>query len=226
MVAGLAAGQNDSRVLAEFIREQSASTKEHISSQFMHYKKENAATDYQNRFLESLYFPESYARRETIDKAHETTFKWVFQHDFADWLHRGNGVYWISGKAGSGKSTLMSYISEHPQTMETLQVWSGNEKVVTPSFFFWNPGSEMQKSSLGLLRSLLYQIVQEYPDLIPLVDPGFFPMSAMSGNVGFRLPVWTEPRLISVLEQIFCSRLIPCRASTDWTNLWEIMTDS
>lgn len=28
----------------------------------------------------------------------------------AEWLESGSGVYWISGKAGSGKSTLMKHL--------------------------------------------------------------------------------------------------------------------
>ena len=217
LVAGLAAGQMDSRMLADFIREQNESSKMYINSQFVHYKQEQAAAGYQSQFLQSLFFPEIYARREAIEEAHKTTFQWIFEHDFAVWLQSGHGVYWISGKAGSGKSTLMNYISDHPQTMNALQVWSGNEKVITPAFFFWNPGSEMQKSSLGLLRSLLYQILQDYPNLIPLIDPesgsrGSFPVSATAVNGSFKLAVWTESRLKSVLQRIFSGRMIPCHA--------------
>jgi putative ribosome biogenesis GTPase RsgA len=29
---------------------------------------------------------------------------------FADWLENDGGIYWIAGKAGSGKSTLMKYL--------------------------------------------------------------------------------------------------------------------
>lgn len=37
-------------------------------------------------------------------------------NDFVAWLEEGDGLYWIAGKAGSGKSTLMKYIASHPST--------------------------------------------------------------------------------------------------------------
>jgi hypothetical protein len=39
------------------------------------------------------------------------------------------------------------------------------------SFFFWNSGTKMQKSLLGLVRSLLYQLLQDQAHLIPLIFP-------------------------------------------------------
>ncbi len=98
----------------------------------------------------------------------------------------------ISGKAGSGKSTLMSYICEDPRTIKSLKTWAGTKgsKLITPKFFFWSPGSVMQKSSVGLLRSLLYQIFQEHPEIAPL--PGRHePLSD-----------WTERRLTKIFQSI------------------------
>ena len=42
---------------------------------------------------------------------------------------------------------------------------------MSASFFFWNPGSSLQKSLTGLLRSLLYHVLQSAPDLIPQICP-------------------------------------------------------
>ncbi|KAF4451006.1 hypothetical protein F53441_5953 [Fusarium austroafricanum] len=39
---------------------------------------------------------------------------------FTDWLLSDTPIYWISGNPGSGKSTLMKYLSEHPRTSEYL----------------------------------------------------------------------------------------------------------
>lgn len=53
---------------------------------------------------------------------------------------KGDEPYWLSGKPGSGKSTLMKYITEefwsHLRNREAL-----NSKNVVASFFFWKPGS-------------------------------------------------------------------------------------
>jgi hypothetical protein len=74
-------------------------------------------------------------------------------------------------QAGSGKSTLMKFASKHRRSHEALQQWAHGEKVRTPSYYFWSAGSDMQKSQIGLLQSLLYQIFKEDPELIPLVCP-------------------------------------------------------
>lgn len=91
---------------------------------------------------------------------------------FKDWLEGdGNDPYWLSGKPGSGKSTLMKYIStefsSYCRSHETLSAWSD---AVTCSFFFWNLGSPLQKNYVGLLRSLLFQIVEQRPEMIPIMS--------------------------------------------------------
>ncbi len=178
--------------------------KQHISETFEQRNVELMKGAYQKRILESLYFPEIHARQEEIVDAHKETFQWVFEQAdsrlrpwacFAEWLESGSRTYWISGKAGSGKSTLMSYVCQHPQTYRYLKTWSAGRTIVTPKFFFWHPGSSMQKSSQGLLRSLVYQILLENPDSINpitgLDDP--------SRDAFAPVPAWTELRLIRTL---------------------------
>ncbi|KAH8881303.1 hypothetical protein GQ53DRAFT_606013, partial [Thozetella sp. PMI_491] len=87
---------------------------------------------------------------------------------FSRWLRSGEGVFWVSGKAGSGKSTLMKYISQQAMTAEILQDWSREKPVVVASHFFWAGGASMQKSETGLLRTLLFEIFLQSPELIRL----------------------------------------------------------
>ncbi|KAK7993321.1 CRAL-TRIO domain-containing protein [Apiospora arundinis] len=42
--------------------------------------------------------------------------------DLAAWLRNDTGVYWVNGKAGSGKSTLMAHIVGDPRTKEALDI--------------------------------------------------------------------------------------------------------
>ena len=86
---------------------------------------------------------------------------------FLDWLKHENGVYWITGKPGSGKSTLMKFIDDHDSTRCALEAWTGTTVLVKASYYFWNPGTEMQKSLQGLLQSLLYKVLASFPELIP-----------------------------------------------------------
>lgn len=83
----------------------------------------------------------------------------------------GTGLYWITGKAGSGKSTLMKFLYNDPRTSEHLRSWASPLPLVTAAFFFWNSGSEMQMSQSGLLRTLLCRALQQCRSLIPRVFP-------------------------------------------------------
>ena len=125
------------------------------------------------QLLENLWFPEMYAREMQIKETARETFKWIFHtpesdrpwDDFPRWLGSTDARYWISGKPGSGKSTLMRYIlSERRADVEkVLRDWSGSHTLVVAEVFFWNAGSTLQKSSEGLLRCLLHQILKRNP---------------------------------------------------------------
>ncbi|OTA91507.1 hypothetical protein M434DRAFT_13110 [Hypoxylon sp. CO27-5] len=81
--------------------------------------------------------------------------KYVQWDNFSDWLKSDSDIYWISGKPGSGKSTLMKYIMEHPLTKSALEIWGTTPMIL--SHFLWKPGSNMQNNIKGLLCSILHQ---------------------------------------------------------------------
>ena len=164
------------------------------------------------RLLESLYFAEILSRQEGIAQAHKKTFEWIFDkagnqdrpwYHFVDWLEKGHGTYWISGKAGAGKSTLMSFICQDSRTEVALGVWCGINEVFIPNFFFWNPGTQLQKSLVGLLRSLIYQLVKRFPDLASVVISSMGPTQ----HGLQQLPTWTEHRLCATLEHLLSNGL-------------------
>lgn len=141
------------------------------------------------RILEMIRFDEIRDRYEAIPEAYRKTFDWIFQepgpqdagssttsglkesNSFVKWLHSPDSLYWITGKPGSGKSTLMKYLYDHPQTKMNIQLWHEECYLVTAGFFFWNSGTQVQMSQVGLLRSLLYQILVSNRELIPVVFP-------------------------------------------------------
>ncbi|TGO88031.1 hypothetical protein BPOR_0188g00070 [Botrytis porri] len=130
--------------------------------------------------LESLKFSSMNLRHETIAEVHQQTFEWIFcdpkiEHkpwsNFSEWLKSENGIYWIHGKPGSGKSTLTKFIVDDPRSSDYAETWAHKFPLETPSFFFWNSGDEAQRSQSGLLRSLLYEILGKHCNLMPEVFP-------------------------------------------------------
>lgn len=130
--------------------------------------------------LESLSFEAMVDRRESVEKAHARTFDWIYKDaesaqvpwsNFVDWLRHGGGIYWINGKVGCGKSTLMRYLCENATTQRELAVWAADRPCEVYSFFFWNSGADDQKSQIGLLRSLLFDILQRHRDLMRRLMP-------------------------------------------------------
>lgn len=129
---------------------------------------------------QSLQYPEMTHRYEDVIEAYPETFEWAF-HDpteeqlpwdnLAHWLEKGDGIYWVNGKAGSGKSTFMKHLYDDMRTRGYLTRWAANVRLCAGTFFFWNSGSREQKSQIGLLRALLFQLFTQRPNLIPIVLP-------------------------------------------------------
>ncbi|KAH9212730.1 hypothetical protein DL95DRAFT_340078, partial [Leptodontidium sp. 2 PMI_412] len=114
------------------------------------------------------------SRHESIMDAHRDTFKWIYDatvSGFSSWLRTQDGIFWISGKPGSGKSTLMKHIAHSQETRQILAEWAGSEGVTLLSHYFWSAGTSMQKSTQGLLQSLLHDIFREYPSYIRIMCP-------------------------------------------------------
>lgn len=116
-------------------------------------------------------------RFATIEDKASRTFEWIFDSDkapFVDWLEGENqSLFWINGKPGCGKSTLMRCIAKDDRTEEFLSLrhpLSGSVEVKARHFFH-DRGTILQKSFEGLLRSILVQIITSMPRLALLLTP-------------------------------------------------------
>ena len=108
-----------------------------------------------------------------------------------DWLSSSKGLYWISGKPGSGKSTLIDYLAHNNRTKLALQQYRPTEWIVLRFFFDFRGGKGVTNSFEGLLRSLLYQLIREMPqvDVLGLDDSEDYSFSG-----------WPEQSLRSALR--------------------------
>lgn len=118
-----------------------------------------------NRLLSTLYFPEMNEREKNIEEASDDIAHEIFQKSKAsDWLRSDAPVFWINGKPGSGKSTLVKCLIHHRRTIECLRTWKPSVKIF--QFFFYELGrSSLQRKILGCVRTLLHQLLDEDPDV-------------------------------------------------------------
>ena len=160
---------------------------------------------YAERFRGTLLALSKYrdmeSRYEGIAHAYKRTFDWIFSpslegqnwYNFAEWLQSDETLYWITGKPGAGKSTLMKFICDDIRTQESLRIWAAGEQLFVLSFYFWNSGASVQMSQEGLLRTLLYDSLQRLPELIPQVFPTRLETFIMFGDHVASHPIsWTE----------------------------------
>jgi hypothetical protein len=122
-----------------------------------------------------LTFAEIGDRQEQVKDAHNGTFGWIFtsgnKTGFAEWLRTGTGIYWIRGKPASGKSTLMKFIARESRLGELLQDWAENYALVFGSFYFWMAGTPLQRSLIGLYRTMLTQMLKTDDSLCRIAFP-------------------------------------------------------
>ncbi|KAL4407801.1 hypothetical protein CABS03_10035 [Colletotrichum abscissum] len=91
---------------------------------------------------------------------------------FLNWLRGDGRLFYVSGKAGCGKPTLLKFMANHQKTRTLLQQWAGDRTVAIASFFFWqSDGQKLQMTLDGMYRSILFFILRHCPRLIPDVLP-------------------------------------------------------
>ncbi|KAF2450179.1 hypothetical protein P171DRAFT_438871 [Karstenula rhodostoma CBS 690.94] len=166
-----------------------------------HVAEEALSQECSRNILNRLWFRLIDDRKNNISLQHAQTFEWAIHppdpsakwSDLGQWLRQGHGVYWISGKPGSGKSTLMKFLSDNRNVKHMLGDWAGDRKLTIASFFIWNLGSAEQNTQQGLARGLLYHVLNQNRLLIPVVLPGMWREAhANNGTAQLELPSISE----------------------------------
>lgn len=117
--------------------------------------------------LSSLNFEEIDSRHATIKTQHSETCQWLLGHsEYVKWLEPNHfishhGFLWINGKPGAGKSTLMKFAYTYAKNE-----WGATADATAISFFFNARGVQLEKSTEGMYRSLLFQIIRKFPDVL------------------------------------------------------------
>ena len=119
--------------------------------------------------MDALRFDQIYTRQATIKTAHDKTCKWLLRKsEYCDWLgfnkvSEHHGFLWIKGKPGTGKSTIMKFALKDAK--KTII-----EEEIIVSFFFNARGEDLEKSTIGMYRSLLFQLLEKVPELQNVLD--------------------------------------------------------
>ena len=153
--------------------------------------------------LHKLWFDEARHREMTILEAYPTTYQWAVEAEsfgLKTWLERDSGIFWVCGKAGSGKSTLMKFLCQSPAVRDSIRRWSEGYPFVFASFFFWFPGTTLEKSLNGLLRAILHQVLSSRLDLAPIAFPSHNKSIVFSEHESGS--DWTYSQLLEALENI------------------------
>ncbi|OOF93412.1 hypothetical protein ASPCADRAFT_150839 [Aspergillus carbonarius ITEM 5010] len=125
--------------------------------------------DHRANMMDALRFDQLESRQATIKAAHAKTCTWLLEKkEYMEWLDSNHfqehrGFLWIKGKAGSGKSTMMKFAFQQAFA-------SRHEETVVISFFFNARGGDLEKTTLGMYRSLLFQLFEKVPELQALLD--------------------------------------------------------
>ncbi|KAL9085611.1 MAG: hypothetical protein Q9165_007511 [Trypethelium subeluteriae] len=108
--------------------------------------------------FQKLAFTELNTRQSNIRTEMQGTCEWIL-HDpmYVQWKHRDDittnaGLLWIKGKPGAGKSVLMKKV------LSVIQKEQCSFGIVL-SFFFNARGAKLERTTLGLFRSLVHQLI-------------------------------------------------------------------
>lgn len=144
--------------------------------------------------MDSLKFEQIDSRHANIKAAYSQTCQWLLEHpDYKHWLDpskfdQNHGFLWISGKPGSGKSTLMKYALAKAQRKTA-------DTAATISFFFNARGDTLENKVTGMYRTLLCQLLEKLPDLQEVLDDTHLPTQNQNGSV-----VWAEETLKTIFS--------------------------
>ncbi|KAL2289228.1 hypothetical protein FJTKL_02247 [Diaporthe vaccinii] len=211
------AGRNQGQTMVKYIMHSKWDPREIIEESTRPAKSTAAKLRnqrYTQTLVNSLLFETINHREEAIPEAYMRTSDWIFQepyrllddnelwHNFPQWLHGpSDDMYWITGKPGAGKSTLVKYILADSRLKPALMKWSQQRPLIVAGYFSWNAGTGLQKSHAGLIRTLLHQCLQLQPDLVPRIfSRRWAALSLFAGDV--ELPEWEYSEILAAFKAL------------------------
>lgn len=85
----------------------------------------------------------------------------------------------------------MTFIMSEERTSECLRTWAGGCTPYIFSFFLWKPGSKLQNTMSGFMRSMIWQMCKAKPSIIGQLQ---------SRDTTLSYSPWTEAKLVEILR--------------------------
>lgn len=94
-------------------------------------------------------------------KARLERSRWALQN----WLATDNSdaLFWVTGKPGSGKSTLMKAVQEHSNFSSSSFKAANVESYIDVEHYFWIAEPSDQRTLSNMFRSLLHGLISALP---------------------------------------------------------------
>ncbi|OXV07870.1 hypothetical protein Egran_04368 [Elaphomyces granulatus] len=143
----------------------------------------------EKKCLRLLSYPEIDNRRQSIKQPQEGTCSWLFEHpNYCNWENgmrheTRDSLLCITGKPGSGKSTLLKQAFQRCHENSSRHCHATLRTAVI-AFFFNSRGSKLERSPLGMFRSLLHQLLQQVHPLLGGFLPKFRHQQEVNGVGG------------------------------------------
>lgn len=101
---------------------------------------------------------------QNVKSPHPDSLEWLWEPDtpLDKWIQARYGIFWITGKEGSGKSVAMKHFYDQYKERKA------NEFVI--SFFFSKLGRGLERRYEGLLRVVLARMLRDYPALFSCIQ--------------------------------------------------------
>ena len=158
--------------------------------------------------VKSLDIAEARDRMRNVGPAYKDTYNWLFDSQvcFRRWLMGKDTkpIFWIYGKPGSGKSTLMKFAMTRQRTQKYLQMYDGNPWKFA-GYFFHDRGTDVQKSIEGFLSEVLYQILDQHKECFYFVYSVYASVKKLrqaGSEKGAVTPGWTQSQLQEAILSI------------------------
>lgn len=160
--------------------------------------------DVYDTLLQALTFNQMDARLRNVAAALPSTCEWIKSRDESRiWsehhsVEENHGILWIKGKPGSGKSTVMKEVLSWAECTWTREI-------ILSYFFNARATEDLEKTCLGLYRSLLHQTLRKNHSIQPLFVQEF--ASKVRKN---NVDIWTEVELQNFLIRLVSRKQLTC----------------